>query len=60
MFEYIIIIIYLFITNSKVYVIFLITTKIGGLPNLSYVMRKPKPLGTEFKNIIDGLTGVML
>ena len=23
-------------------------------------MRKPKPLGTEFKNIVDGLTGVML
>ena len=35
------------------------TTKTGGLPNLSFVKRKPEPLGTEFKNIVDGVTGVM-
>ena len=23
-------------------------------------MRKPEPLGTEFKNIVDGVTGAML
>ena len=36
------------------------TTKTGGLPNLSFVTRKPEPLGTEFKNIVDGMTGAML
>ena len=36
------------------------TTKTGTLPNLSYVARKPEPLGTEFKNIVDGVTGVLL
>ena len=36
------------------------TTKTGNLPNLSYIKRKPEPLGTEFKNIVDGLTGSML
>ena len=36
------------------------TTKTGGLPNLSYIARKPKPLGTEFKNIVDGMSGVMM
>jgi hypothetical protein len=25
------------------------TTQLGGLPFLSFVLRKPKPLGTEFK-----------
>ena len=36
------------------------TTKTGGLPNLSFVARKPKPLGTEFKNVVDGMSGVMM
>ena len=36
------------------------TTKCGGLPNLSFIMRKPKPLGTEFKCVADGSTGIML
>ena len=36
------------------------TTKTGGLPNLSFVARKSEPLGTEFKNIVDGMTGAML
>ena len=25
------------------------TTATGGLPNISYILRKPEPLGTEFK-----------
>ena len=25
------------------------TTKTGGLPNISFILRKPEPLGTEFK-----------
>jgi hypothetical protein len=33
--------------------------KLGGLPNVSYIKRKPKPLGTEFKTICDTETGVM-
>ena len=32
------------------------TTATGGLPNISFIKRKPEPLGTEFKNIVDGLT----
>ena len=32
----------------------------GGLPHLSYVERKPEPLGTEFKNICSELLGVLL
>ena len=35
------------------------TTKSGGLPNLSYIKRKPEPLGTEFKVATDGLSGMM-
>ena len=36
------------------------TTKTGELPNISYVKRKPEPLGTEVKNIVDGISGSML
>jgi hypothetical protein len=36
------------------------TTPTGGLPNISFIQRKPKPLGTEFKNSADGESGVML
>ena len=34
--------------------------KTGGLPNISFVMRKPKPIGTEFKCVCDADTGVMI
>jgi hypothetical protein len=27
-------------------------TKLGGLPNISYILRKPEPLGTEFKTAV--------
>jgi hypothetical protein len=36
------------------------TTKTGGLPNISFIKRKPKPLGTEYKNICCGVTGIVL
>ena len=36
------------------------TTKTGGLPNITYVQRKPKPLGTEFKCFVDAITKIML
>jgi len=36
------------------------TTKLGGLPNLSHIPRKPEPLGTEFKSIADPHTGCLL
>jgi hypothetical protein len=36
------------------------TSKRGGLPHLSFIMRKPKPPGTEFKCVADGSTGIML
>ena len=36
------------------------TTKTGELPNISYVKQKPEPLGTEVKNVVDGISGSML
>jgi hypothetical protein len=30
------------------------------LPNISYIHRKPKPLGTELKTMCDCATGVMV
>ena len=35
-------------------------SKRGGLPHISYVIRKPEPLGTEFKTAADPATGIML
>ncbi len=32
----------------------------GNLPNLSFIIRKPQPLGTELKNAADGGTGLMI
>jgi hypothetical protein len=34
--------------------------KLGGLPNVSFICRKPAPLGTEFKDTADGKTSIML
>ena len=36
------------------------TSKTGGLSHLSYVERKPAPLGTEFRVVVDYATGVLL
>ena len=36
------------------------TTKTGGLPNLSFIKRKPKPLGIELKDVADGRHGLVL
>lgn len=36
------------------------TSQTGGLPNLSFIKRKPKPLGTEFKVVVDGASGMMV
>ena len=30
--------------------------KTGGLPNISFILRKPEPLGTEFKSMACSLT----
>jgi hypothetical protein len=35
------------------------TTALGGLLNISFVVRKPEPLGTEFKTVACPVTGVM-
>lgn len=35
------------------------TTVTGGLPNLSFIARKPEPLGTEFKNSACPVLGVI-
>ena len=35
------------------------TTATGGLPNISFIMRKPEPLGTELKTVCCAKTGVM-
>ena len=29
----------------------------GGLPNFSYIFMKPEPIGTQFKNLVDGFQG---
>jgi hypothetical protein len=36
------------------------STKTGKFPYITFVKRKPKPLGTEFKSVCDGRQGVML
>eukprot|EP00873_Tetraselmis_striata_P018647 jgi/Tetstr1/438911/TSEL_027419.t1 len=36
------------------------STKTGGLPNISFIKRKPKPLGNEGKTACDCATGVMI
>jgi hypothetical protein len=32
-------------------------SKTGGLPNISFILRKPEPLGTEFKSMACSETG---
>jgi hypothetical protein len=34
-------------------------TKKGNLPHLSYIERKPKPIGTEFKSVACSVTGII-
>ena len=34
------------------------TSKLGGLPNISFEPRKPVPLGTMFKNGVECISGV--
>jgi hypothetical protein len=36
------------------------TAKLGGLPNISYILRKPEPLGTEFKTSVCPQLNVMM
>ena len=36
------------------------TTAKGNLPHLSYIFRKPEPLGTEFKTVACSVTGALL
>ena len=36
------------------------TTSKGNLPHLSYIFRKPEPLGTEFKTVACSVTGELL
>ena len=36
------------------------TTTKGNLPHLSYIFRKPEPLGTEFKTVVCSVTGALL
>ena len=36
------------------------TTSKGNLPHLSYIFRKPEPLGTEFKTVACSVTGALL
>ena len=40
--------------------IYLEQRKKSILPNIAYIKRKPEPLGTEFINIVDRLTGAIL
>jgi hypothetical protein len=36
------------------------TSKTGGFPNISYILRKPEPLGAEFKDIACSKTGTCM
>lgn len=36
------------------------TSKFGGLPNITYEQRKPKPLGTMFKNGVEATTEIIV
>ena len=36
------------------------TTAKGNLPHLSYIFRKPEPLGTDFKTVDCSVTGALL
>ncbi len=36
------------------------TSKAGVLPNIMYESRKPKPLGTMFKNGVEAMTGIIV
>jgi Transposase IS4 len=36
------------------------TSKTGNLPHLSWIARKPEPLGTEFKNVACTASGLMI
>ncbi|KAL7458010.1 hypothetical protein ACHAWC_009713 [Mediolabrus comicus] len=36
------------------------TSVTGGLPNISYIQRKPEPLGSEFKVVVCPITKIML
>ena len=36
------------------------TTEKGNLPHLSYIFRKPEPLGTEFNTVACSVTGALL
>ena len=36
------------------------TSQYGGQPNLTYGARKPKPLGTMFKNGVEATTGIVV
>lgn len=36
------------------------TSKTGGLPNITFEPRKPKPLGTMLKNGVEATTGIMV
>lgn len=36
------------------------TTKTGTLPHLSYIQRKPEPLGTELRSCCEGHSGIMV
>ena len=36
------------------------TTAKGNLPHLSYIFRKPEPLGTKFKTVACSVTGALI
>ena len=36
------------------------TTAKGNLPHLSYILRKPEPLGTEFNTVAFSVTGALI
>ena len=51
---------YLKVGDEYIRVIRSSTTPKGKLPHLSYIFRKPEPLGTEFKTVACSVTGALI
>ena len=51
---------YLKVGDESMSAIHFWTTQKGDLPHLSYILRHPEPLGTEFNTVSCSVTGVLL
>ena len=52
--------VFLKVGDESIRAIWFRTMAKGNLPHLSYIFRKPEPLGTEFKTVACSVTGALL